>query len=194
MGTPNTRNVAAAKPFAGGGIYKAVIGTALPTDATTALAAAYKPLGYVGEDGIAPTIDTSVEKIKAFGGDVVAMLLSDESRSFAFTLLEVFSQDVNEFVWGSANVVVTPATLTTGTKLAVQDKGGKPDQCVLVFELKHGQKRRRLVVPQADPVVTGEEPYTDGGLTAYSLEAEAIKNVAGVRVFDYMENDDKTGP
>lgn len=192
MGNPDVRNVAAAKPFAGGGVYRAPLGTALPTDASTTLAAAYKPLGYLSEDGIVPTRDTSVEKIKAFGGDIVAALLSDESRSFAFTLLEVFAQEVQEFVNGTANVTVTPATSSAGTKIAVQDKGGKPDQQVLVFDLKHGAKRRRIVVPVADPVVTGEEPMVTGSLSAYALEVEAIKNAAGVRVYEYLENDDKT--
>ena len=138
MGNPDVRNVAAAKPFGGGGVYRAPLGTALPTDATTALGAGFEPLGYLSESGITPTRDTTVDKIKAFGGDIVAALLSDESRSFAFTLLEVFSQEVQEFVHGTANVTVTPAVSGTGTKTAVQDKGGKPDQQILVFELKHG--------------------------------------------------------
>ena len=190
MSNPNVKNVAAAKPFAGGGVYKGPLGATVPTDASSALDAALVPLGYISEDGIQPSRDTSVEKVKAFGGDIVAALLSDESRGFEFTLLEVFSQDVNEFVYGASNVTTTPAAAGIGTKVSVQDKGGKPDQCVLIFELKHGNKRRRLVVPVADPTVTGEEPYTDGGLSAYTISVEALKNASGVRVYDYLENDD----
>jgi hypothetical protein len=44
----------------------------------------------------------------------------------------------------------------------------------------------------ADPVVTGEEPYADGSLSAYTVSVEALKNTSGVRVYDYLENDDKT--
>jgi hypothetical protein len=190
MGNPDVRNVAANKPFGGGGVYRAPLGTVLPLDASTALAAAYKPMGYLSEDGIAPTRDTSIEKIKAFGGDIVAALLSDESKSFEFTLLEVFSQEVQEFVHGTTNVTVTPAVSGVGTKIAVQDKGGKPVQQILVFDLKHGTKRRRIVVPVADPTITGEEPYVDGALTAYTVEVEALKNAASVRVFEYLQNDD----
>ena len=173
-------------------MYYAVLGTALPTDASTALVAAYKPLGYISEDGIRPAFDVSVDKIKAFGGDVVAALLADESRSFEITLLEVFGSEVNSFIFGASNVTIVPPTTTIGTKTAIQDKGGKPAQCVIVFDLKHGTKRRRLVVPIADPTVSGEEPYTDGGLMAYTLTVEALKNGSGVRVYDYVENDDHT--
>jgi hypothetical protein len=74
----------------------------------------------------------------------------------------------------------------------VQDKGGKPVQQVIVFELKHGDKRRRLIIPVADPVITGEEPYADGSLSAYTTTCEALKNDAGVRAYDYLENDDHT--
>lgn len=191
MGLPQVKNVAASKPFAGGGVYYTnVLTTVLPTDATTALNAAFKPLGYVGADGIRPSRDMSVEKVKAFGGDVIAALLADESRAFEFDLLEVFSQDVNEFVYGAANVTTTAAVVGTGTKIAVQDKGGKPVQGIFVFELKHGAKRRRLIVPVGDPTITGEEPYTDDGLNAYTTEVEALKNASGVRVYDYMQNDD----
>ena len=128
MAAPSTRNVAAAKPQVGGGVYSAPTGTALPVDGSTALAAAYKALGYVSDAGLSPTRDTSVDKIKAWGGDVVAALLTDESRSFEFTLLEVFSPDVQGFVHGTANVVTTAATASTGTTLAMSAEVA----CVLV--------------------------------------------------------------
>src|SRR5699024_2054505 len=125
-------------------------------------------LGYISEDGIQPTRETNVEKVKAWGGDIVAALLNDESASFEFTLLEVFSASVNKFVYGKDNVQVTPATAEAGTKIAVVDKGGKPEQGVFVFDMRHGAKRERVVVPVGDPVVTGEEPWADGSLSAYT--------------------------
>lgn len=192
MAAPSTTNVGSMKPYAGGGVYHAVAGTALPTNASTALDAAYKALGYVSEDGIKPSRDTSIEKIKAWGGDVVAALLTDDSRSFEFTLLEVFFDEVNKYLYGTANVTVTPPTTSAGTKLAVLDKAYKPNNEILVFDMKYGLKRRRLVIPIADASVTGEEPYTDGGLSAYTLTIEALKDASGVRVYDYLENDDHT--
>jgi len=190
MASPSTRNVAAAKPKVGGGVYRAPLGTVLPTDAATELPAEAVALGYISDSGLTPTRDTSVEKIKAWGGDIVAALLTDESRSFEFTLLEVFSADVQKFIHGEENVTVTAATASAGTKLAVVDKGGKPEQQVLIFEMRHGDKKRRVIVPVADPTVTGEEPWTDGSLSAYTVTVEAIKDDSGARVYEYLENDD----
>lgn len=191
MAAPSTRNVAAAKPKVGGGVYRAPLGTVLPTDATAALGAEFEALGYISEAGVTPTRDTSVEKIKAWGGDIVAALLTDESRSFEFTLLEVFSEAVQAFVHGEENVTATAATTTAGTQLAVVDKGGKPVQQVLVFDMRHGDKRRRVIVPVADPTITGEDAWTDGSLSAYTVTVEAIKDDSGARVYEYLENDDR---
>lgn len=195
MAAPNTRNVAAAKPGVSGGVYRAPLGTVLPTDATTALSATILAgaLGYISDAGIVPTRDTSIDKVKAWGGKTVAQLLTDESRSFAFTLLEVFSQAVQEFVHGTANVTVTAAVTgatPSPTKLAIADKGGKPAQCVLVFDMLHGGKKHRVVVPIADPVIDGEEAWTDNTLSAYSVTVEAIDDASGTRVYEYFANDD----
>ena len=62
---------------------------------------------------------------------------------------------------------------------------------ILVFDMRHGSKRRRLVVPVADYNVTGEEPYVDNALTAYGVTVEAIKDTTGTRVYDYGQNDDR---
>lgn len=193
MVAPSTKNVGARKPMVGGGVYYVAGSTPIPTDASEALSAEILAgaLGYISEDGIVPTRDTNVEKVKAWGGDVVAALLNDESASFEFTLLEVFSATVNKFVYGADNVTVTPATESAGTKVTVTDKGGKPDQGVIVFDMRHGAKRERVVVPVADPVVTGEEPWVDGSLSAYTVEVEALKDTAGARIYRYMENDDR---
>lgn len=193
MAAPSTKNVAARKPMVGGGVYYVAGTTALPTDASTALSAPILAgaLGYISDEGIKPSRETNVEKVKAWGGDVVAALLNDTSASFEFTLLEVFSQAVNQFVYGSGNVTVTAPTSTAGTKTAITDKGGKPLQGVFVFDMRHGDKRERVIVPAGDPVITGEEPWVDGGLTAYTVQVEALKDASGNRIYRYQENDDK---
>lgn len=192
MANPSVKNVAAAKPKVGGGISYAPLGTALPTNAATALAVAYKPLGYISEDGLVPNRDTSIEKVKAWGGDVVAALLTDESSSFQFTLLEVFQQDVNNFVYGTANVTFTAAVPgTSPSKLTILDKGGKPAQCVFVFDMFHGAKNMRVVIPVADPTITGESPMVGGALGGYEVTTEALKDSSGNRAYRYYENDDQ---
>lgn len=188
MGVNTGTNVAAAKPKVGGGIYFAPLGTALPTDATTALAGTFIALGPVSEDGVQPSRDTNVDKIKEWDGSTLAQLLTDESRSFEIKFYGVFDADVQKFLYGTSNVTVTAAVPgTSGTKLAVLDKGGKPDQCVLVLEMLFGGKTMRKVIPIADCVVTDEEPYQGSALMGYTLTVEALKDTSSVRVYEYYQ-------
>lgn len=54
----NKKNVSLGKPMVAGVAYRAPAGTALPADATTALATAYECVGFLGEDGITNATDT----------------------------------------------------------------------------------------------------------------------------------------
>ena len=44
---PNVDNVSTGKPKITGAVYRAPLGTALPTDATTALSGAFVDMGYI---------------------------------------------------------------------------------------------------------------------------------------------------
>lgn len=189
MAVNSSVSVAASKPAPGGAVYYAPLGTALPTDATTALPAAYKLLGPISADGIKPSRDTKIEKIKEWDGSTLAALLTDESRSFELTFYGVHDVDVNAYLFGGS-AVYTPPAAGAPSRVALSDVGGKPADAVLAIEMRHGVKRHRVVVPVADAVVTGEEPWVAGGLKGYTVTVEALKNVSGVRVYEYFQGDD----
>ena len=67
----NANNVTTGKRRTAGGIYRAAAGTTLPTDATTSLAAAFKEIGYISEDGVTNSISKTTNEIKEWGGDTV---------------------------------------------------------------------------------------------------------------------------
>ena len=104
-----------AKPKVGGAIYSAPTGTALPTDATSALNAAFKCLGYVSDDGIQNSDERKTDDIKAWGGDIINSVQKEKTDTFKYTLAEVLNVDVLKEVYGDANVT---GTLDTGLSLS----------------------------------------------------------------------------
>ena len=187
MGINDGSKVAAAKPKVGGGMYWAPLGTALPTDSSTALNAAFKCMGPISEEGVRPSRDTSIEKVKEWDGSTLATLLSDESRAFEVTLYGVHDVDVLGALFGSTNVVVTAAAGAVGTKIAVTDKGGKPAKGVLILEMTHGKVKQRKVVPVADPTITDEGAYVLGELRSYTVEIDVLKDASGNFSYEYTE-------
>jgi hypothetical protein len=79
-----------------GSVYIAPVGTTLPTTEDGALNAAFVDLGYISEDGLTLSVETSTADVNAFQSlSAVRRLVTARNTSVAFTLRE----------WSAANVV-----------------------------------------------------------------------------------------
>ena len=67
----NTDNVSSAKGVKGGYIFRAPVGTDLPTDIKTPLDPAFKVLGFISEDGYVESLETDSEDIVDMNGDLM---------------------------------------------------------------------------------------------------------------------------
>lgn len=190
--TQTAANVAAASPVATGGMLVAPFGTALPTDATGALDAAFIPLGYINSDGIGDGSDAaSTEDVFAWGGDQVATLETTGSiKRYVAKLIELFNEDVADFLYGEDNVTFTAAAGVDGSKLAILDKAEEILPCIVVFDMKYKGKRKRIVCANAQPQVTSEDPHVHTGISATEVTVTCLKDDSGVRQYIYMQNDD----
>ena len=164
-----TANITSASPVATGGILMGPLGTAYPTDASTALNAAIKPLGYTGREGLRPAGGApSFNNIFAWGGDLVAAPMESRGTTeFEFDLLEVMNPEVAKLVFGAANVTVTPATTTAGTTISVQDTNWVIPRMVAVFDMLYGAKKLRF----GDPM----DPATELGTVVSARAAELFE-------------------
>lgn len=192
---PDSRNIVAGKPLAAGGVLIAPPGTALPTDTTTALNVAFKAAGYIGEDGLTETTDRSTDKVKAWGGDVVKVLQTDFSVTYQFTFLETLNADVLKAVYGDDNVTTTAATSSSGSLHAVKVNGDVLPHKSFVFEVKDGDARIRICVPDGQITEVGDVTYSDGEVVGYQVTVEAFRDsTTDANALKYLNDGRDTTP
>lgn len=177
----DAKNVSFGKPKATGAVFVAPAGTTLPTDATTALNAAFKGLGYVSEDGLVNSVETDTENVNAWGGDLVLVGQTSFSETFTVNLLETNAEALKVY-YGEDNVTVSGSNITI-----TQNSGVLPNVAV-VFELvMTGGRVKRIVVPNAQIVDrSGEITYVDGEPIAYPAVFTAYPDSNGNTHTEYI--------
>lgn len=174
-------NVTTAKPKIDGAIYSAPKGTTLPTDAKTALDAAFKPLGYVSEDGLTNSNSPSSDSIKAWGGDTVATVQTEKEDTFSYTLIEALNINVLKEVYGDDNVT---GTLETGITVKANSKELLEHPVVIDMTLRDGVFKR-IVIPYGKVSELGDISYTDSDAVRFELTLSALPDTTGNTHYDY---------
>lgn len=181
-------NVVAGKPLTTGGVLIAPLGTALPTTASATPDVAFVAAGYIGEDGVTEGTGRTTDKIKAWGGDVVKVVQSEFSVTYQFTFLESLNANVLEAVYGDDNVTTTAATSTTGTLQAVAINSAILPHKSYQFEVRDGDAKVRIVVPDGQITEVGEITYSDGQVVGYPVTLEAFQDASGNNAYKYTDN------
>lgn len=176
-------NVTAGKPAVAGGLYKAPTGTTLPTDATTALAAAFKALGYSSEDGLTNGVTRETEDIKAWGGDIVLVPQTSYKETFKITLIEALNPDVLSVVHGSTNV---SGTLATGITVSKNSK--ELDEAIYVVDMiMRNNALKRIVIPKGKVTEVAEVTYKDNEVVGYEVTIQAFPDASGNSSYEYIK-------
>lgn len=138
----NTAKVTAGKGKVGGYIYWAPAGTTLPTDASTALDNAFKCLGYISDDGVTITTDSSSTDIKDWNGDTILSTQTEYSAEYKFKLMEFLNTDALTAAFGADNV-----TVANGMTTVKFGSGDVPAAVWVVECIFNGNIPARYVVP-----------------------------------------------
>lgn len=179
----DVKNVTVGKPKKGGAIFRAPLGTALPTDATTTLDVAFKSLGYSGEDGLVNSNSPETDTIKAWGGDIVYSYQSAKPDTFQFTLLEAMNVDVLKAVYGEDNV---SGTLSTG--ITIKANSSEQENCAWVIEMiLKGGALKRVVIPCASVTAVGDITYVDEEAVGYETTITAVPDSEGNTHYEYIK-------
>lgn len=182
--TNTAANVSTGKPKVGGAIFRAPVGTALPTDAKTALNAAFKGLGYISEDGVTNSNSPSSDNIKAWGGDTVYSYQTEKPDTFQWQMIEALNTEVLKTVYGDGNV---SGDLTTG--LTVKANSTEQEDFAWVIDMiLRGGVLKRVVIPQAKVTEVGDITYADGSNIAYDVTVTASPDSDSNTHYEYFSN------
>lgn len=178
----NTANVTAGKPKIGGAIFRAPIGTTLPSNATTDLSSAFVCLGYVSEDGLTNDNSPESESIKAWGGDTVLIVQTSKDDTFGFTLIEALNVNVLKTIYGEDNV---SGTLDTG--ITVQANAEDLDEYVWAIDMvMRNGVLKRIVIPDGKVSAVGTITYADGDAVGYETTLQTAPDSNGNTHYEYI--------
>lgn len=181
---PTSSNVSTGKPRVSGAIYRAAKGTALPTDAKTALASTYKELGYVSEDGVTNSNELDSENIKAWGGQVVLVTVTEKTDSFTFSLIESLNLDVLKAVYGDGNVTQA----SSGGMISVTVNANEVAEAVYIIDVAMANNMlKRIVIPAGKLGELGDVVYKDDEPVAYEVTINCMPDASGNNHYEYIE-------
>ncbi len=176
----NKDNVAVGKPRIAGSIYKAALGTALPTDAKTKLDAGFKELGYASEDGLTNANSRTTSDVKAWGGSVVASPMTEHKDTLKLKLIEALNVEALKAAFGEENV---SGTLEAGITVKSNSQELAPAEWVVDMIL--GDCLHRHVIPNGQITEIGEITYKDDTPVGYDITITAYPDAKGNTHYEY---------
>lgn len=158
-------NVATGKPKYSGAVFRAPVGTPLPTNATSELNSAFEPMGYVSSEGVTNSKNRESAEIKAWGGDTVANPQTGKTDTFKIVFIESKRLEVLKAAHGDDNVIGDD--LSTG--ITIRENSAELDMAAYVIETVMGGTLKRIVIPEGKPTTIGDVVYKDDDVVAYDL-------------------------
>lgn len=161
-----------------GAVYVAPTGSTAPTDAGTALDAAFLEVGFLDDSGIKITHDDEVTELKAWQrGTVVRKTVTQSDITVAFTMIETNKKSVELFY---------KKALETLDKQ--MDESAPPVKLVsIAIDVIDGTKIHRLYLPSCEVTGRDEIAITSEETVKYGVTITAYES-SGVKISHFWDS------
>ncbi len=192
MATVNAYNITLGAPEQSttGAVLSAPSGTALPTSAVDALNAAFESSGFVTEDGVNIEYDQTKTTLRDWSAKARRTIIENTEAKVTFALMEISEEGLVQ-AFGSAAVTKVAATSAHGTQLNVAITGDLPDPRIWCFNMKDGDRRVRLVIPNGQVTALPNMTFTAGDAITIPIEITGYPDANG-QVAIFMNDDGLT--
>ena len=160
--------VGVGKPQYNGAVWRAPSNTTVPTGVTSTLTG-FVCMGYVSQDGVTHKHTKEHTEIKAWGGDTVAVPLTNHSDAFQISFLEARNTEVLKAAYSDENITVSSGVGVTAVGNIKDDT-----EHVYVVDTEINGKKRRYVIPAGKVTNVGDIVYKDNDVIQYPLTITAL--------------------
>lgn len=165
-----------------GGVLSGPTDTPVATSALSELDDALDRLGLVGEDGVSLSRERSTTDERAWGGEIAITLQTEYSERVSLTFLESSKAEVLKEVNGPENVDIDEDS----GEIAVKHNSNMLPRRQYVFEMRDRAHRRRIILPNAQIVETGDVELTHSASIKYPVTMTAYPDGDGNCAYEYI--------
>lgn len=167
-----------------GAVLYAAIGTTPPTNATSD-AYGFSNGGYVSEDGVTLSASFNTKDIKDWSKSTVRTLLEEFSGEVTFSFIQT-DYDSLCAIFGSGNVT------KSGDLITIKIGAHMAPAMVYCINMKDGNNRIRIVLPNAQPVLNGDLTFVAGDAINWPVKLSCGADSDGEAIYIYVDESSST--
>lgn len=170
-----------------GAVNIAATTATLPTDAISVLGNAFDKCGYVSEDGVSLSQNYSTSNIKDWSRANVRTLLDEFTGEVSLTFIQTGYEELCA-IFGAENVTKTNATSTHGEQIAVKVGAHLANPKAFVFNMKDGDARMRIVLPNAQAMPDGDITFVANQPISWGCRLTCNADADGESIYIYTDD------
>jgi hypothetical protein len=165
-------------------VWMAQTGAAAPTDASTALAVAWKNMGGLTEAGVTIKQNTTTTKKKFYGSPIIQRTLVTDQEYTIVTTFGETSARTQEIFWRKALNSITVTAVSGAFSLAAGTYNRQ--LYALVIDMVDGANRNRYYCPQVEVTGQNDVVIANSAAIEWGVTLSAYPDTTGNAIYPFF--------